>query len=246
MISETDVNKFDDVFRLKHFDVYHGSSTMKVGTDAFIVGSWLKTDPVCRRILDVGTGCGIIALMLAQRSTARIDAIDIDEPSIEEAKSNFNNSPWNSRLHAIHASIRDFNPDEKYDLIVSNPPFFRNSILPASARFRLAKHTTTFPLEDFVNKSKSLLMPGGKLAVILPDDVAVEFSNLAEDSGFNHSELLKIIPKEGKPVNRVVLVYLLNELANAIVESLVIRDVSGQYTPAYKLLTEDFHAEGYI
>lgn len=236
----------EDVFRLRHFDVSHQNSTMKVGTDAFVIGSWLKIDPGCRRILDVGTGCGVIALMLAKRSSAQIDAIDIDQPSVEEAKLNFKNSPWSSRLRAIHASITDFDPDEKYDLIVSNPPFFSNSLLPASGRLSMAKHTTTFQLKDFITKSRNLVNPHGKLAVILPADVSEQFLKMALEAGFRLNGLLRIIPREGKPVNRMVQLFSLKQSENQHEESLVIRDANGQYTSAYKLLTADFHAEGYI
>ena len=235
-----------DVFRLRHFDVSHQNSTMKVGTDAFIIGSWLKIDPGCGRILDVGTGCGIIALMMAQRTKAHIDAIDIDKPSVVEAHTNFCNSPWRSRLQAIHASFPQFDPQEKYDWIVSNPPFFSNSLLPASERLRLAKHTITFPLIDFVKKSKTLLRPGGKLAVILPADVSEMFTTAAIDLGFHIHELLKIIPKDGKPANRLVVILSLTGCLVPEEDTLVIRDKNGKYTAAYKLLTADFHAEGYI
>ena len=246
MISGTDVNKIDDDFRLKHFKVSHKNSTMKVGTDAFIIGSWLKIDSGCRRILDVGTGCGIIALMLAQRSSARIDAIDIDQPSVEEAKSNFKNSHWSNRLNTIHASVTDFYPDEKYDLIVSNPPFFSKSLLPVSEKLQRAKHAVTISLDDFVKKSKTLLHCGGKLAVILPVDVSEMFTKTAIDFGFHTHELLKIIPKEGKPANRLVLVLSLTGCLFPDEDTLVIRDKNGKYTADYKELTADFHAEGYI
>lgn len=236
----------DDVFRLKHFAVSHGSSTMKVGTDAFILGSWLKPGPGCKRILDVGTGCGIIALMLAQRSSAQIDAIDIDQPSVEEAKSNFKNSRWSSRLCAIHAPITDFYPDEKYDLIVSNPPFFSNSLLPVSEKRQRAKHTTTFSPDEFVKKSENLLHSGGKLAFILPVEVSEMFTKTAIYFGFHIHELLKIIPKEGKPVNRLVVVLSLFGRSLPEEDTLVIRDKNGKYTADYKKLTADFHAEGYI
>ncbi len=236
----------NNVFRLKHFKVSHGNSTMKVGTDAFILGSLLKIDPDYSRILDVGTGCGIIALMLAQRSGAQFDAIDIDQPSLEEAKLNFEKSPWSNRLHAIQVSIHDFKPKQHYDLIVSNPPFFSNSLLPVSEKLRMAKHTTNFDPEDFVKKSKNLLKPHDELAVILPADVSTVFSEMAVAQGFYMAAQLQIIPKEGKPANRKVLIFSLVENAGNFEESLVIRDLNGNYTPAYKKLTADYHAEGYL
>ena len=111
-------------FRFKQFNISHAGASMKVGTDAILLGSWTDVSNT-NKILDIGTGCGIIALMLAQRSQAIIDAIDIDKSSIDEAAINFDNSPWKGRLRSIHSSVQDFSKktNTKYDLIVSNPPY---------------------------------------------------------------------------------------------------------------------------
>jgi len=110
----------------------------------------------------------------------------------------------------------------------------------------MAKHTTTFQLKDFITKSRNLVNPHGKLAVILPADVSEQFLKMALEAGFRLNGLLRIIPREGKPVNRMVQLFSLKQSENQHEESLVIRDANGQYTSAYKLLTADFHAEGYI
>lgn len=235
-------------FLLKYFEVQHERSAMKVGTDAFVLGSWLPVGEEAEHILDVGTGCGIIALMLAQKTRANIDTIDIDKLSIDEAFLNFQKSPWKERLTAIHASIQAYNPvpDKKYDLIVSNPPFFTHSLLPDSERLKMAKHTINFPMETFIRKSVHLLVNNGFLAVILPMEESADFCKLAAHLGLSASRILNIYPKTGKPANRKVMVFSKNSVQNPIVQSLVIRDNAGKYTDDYKTLTRDFHAEGYI
>jgi tRNA1Val (adenine37-N6)-methyltransferase len=235
-------------FRLKNFQVQHELSSMKVGTDAFVLGAWLKVGDDVKQILDVGTGCGIIALFLAQKTKAFIDAIDIDKASIDEASLNFKQSPWSNRLRAIHSSVQDFKPEQnkKYDLIVSNPPFFSQSLLPDSERLKLAKHTTNFPMDVFIRKSFDMLNVDGKLAVILPVDESVGFLKQSVDTGFYVQGILEIFPKTGKPVNRKVM--LLSKIASEmpVSENLIIRHEQGGYTDQYKALTKEFHAEGYI
>ena len=235
-------------FLLKHFEVQHERSAMKVGTDAFILGSWLQVGEDTEHILDVGTGCGIIALLLAQRSEARIDAIDMDKPSVDEAALNFKNTPWHSRLSAIHSSFQDYRPDpeKKYDLIVSNPPFFNRSLLPESDRLILAKHTISFPIEVFITKSFKFLENNGRLAVVLPVEESVDFHKMATKVGFFEFRMLEIYPKSEKPMNRKVLVFSKSEVDNPEAESLLIRDSGGKYTDQYKTLTRDFHAEGHV
>lgn len=237
-----------DSFKLKHFEVQHHRSAMKVGTDALVLGAWLKPDENTKSILDVGTGCGIIALMLAQKSESVIDAIDIDKPTIDEASLNFRNSPWSNRLKAIYSSIQSFNPEpvKKYDLIVSNPPFFQKSLLPKSDKLKLAKHTANFPMDVFIRKSFDLLNVDGKLAVILPAEESLVFLLQAKNTGFFESKTLNTYPKTGRSLNRKVLVVSKVGVENPVIECLVIRDTVGNYTDQYKILTRDFHAEGYI
>lgn len=118
-------------FRFKQFEINHEKSTLKVGTDAVLLGAWTPIPAPCGRILDIGSGCGVITLMLAQRSNAQITGVDIDKPSIEEAAENANNSLWKNRINFINCSIQDFCTAEhqnNFDLIVSNPPFFVDSL----------------------------------------------------------------------------------------------------------------------
>jgi tRNA1Val (adenine37-N6)-methyltransferase len=217
---------------------------MKVGADAMLLGALTGIDEQVKTILDVGTGCGIIALMVAQRSLATVDAIDIDESSIAEATINFHNSPWSDRLRAIHTSVQDFSllHQNHYDLIVSNPPFFQNSLLPKNSKLQLAKHNRKLDFESFLTAANLLLSKTGTLAIILPVSEAESFLQQVGLYNLQLSESTSIIPKSGKKPNRKVLVLARNALITLLRE-IVLRDSSGRYTDEYMKLTRDFHPE---
>jgi len=235
-------------FKFKQFEIQHEHSTMKVGTDAIVLGSWLKVDDDCKTILDIGTGCGVIALMLAQRTKAIIDTIDIDEPSALEAEFNFKNSPWNDRLKIYQSSLEKFCPpgNIKYDLVVSNPPFFQNSLLPLSSRLQVAKHNVALTMESFVGNIHRLLAKDGKWAVILPAGMKTRINSLARENGYAMLQNLNVFTKAGKPLTRIVAVFGMNDCANTEFENLTIRGEDGSFTDQYKKLTQDYHPEGYL
>jgi tRNA1Val (adenine37-N6)-methyltransferase len=215
---------------------------MKVGTDAVVLGAWLDASEAVR-ILEIGTGCGIIALMLAQKSKSSIDAIDVDEDSFIEADENFNGSPWNDRLKAFHISLKDFAKDkaEKYDLIVSNPPFFRDSLLPSAKKRQLARHNTGLTFEEFLYHSSRMLGKDGRLAVILPVSEAEKFRESAEKEELYLNASIKIFPKPSKPKKRVIMVFTFLKTENPISNALILRDEEGVFSTDYINLTKDFH-----
>ncbi|MFP4469251.1 MAG: tRNA1(Val) (adenine(37)-N6)-methyltransferase [Bacteroidales bacterium] len=221
---------------------------MKVGTDAFMLGAWVKVKDEDQSALDIGCGSGIISLMLAQRSRAFIDAIDVHQPSVEEAAENFNSSPWPSRLMAIHSSLEQFagNPSKTYDLIVSNPPFFQNSMLSASENLSLAKHNVQLSLCDFLKFATGLLKEKGRLCVILP--VAESKLVLADTGkyGLFLCRKLIVVPKEGKLSNRVVLELSREDCPEVYIDRITLRNAEGKFTEAYKNLTHEFHPRQYF
>lgn len=172
-----------EYFRFKQFKVKNVAAAMKLGTDSVLLGAWAPVDSGDRRILDVGTGTGVVALMIAQRLPSldgvRIDAIDIDLPSVEEAAHNFEISPWSSALRAIHTPLQGHTA-HKYDLIVSNPPYFIDSLKAPSARRSNTRHTDSLPHRDLIAAAFSLLREGGRLVVILPKDEGERFITDAE------------------------------------------------------------------
>ena len=231
-------------FRFIQFEVSHHRSTMKVGTDAVVLGAWLDVSGA-RRILEIGTGCGIIALMLAQKSPATIDAIDVDEASANEAGENFANSPWTDRLKSFHVSLNDFATDKTgiYDLIVSNPPFFQNSLLPPTKGRQLARHNVELTFDTFLYDSSRLLSHEGQLAVILPGSEEEKFIEIAgKESLFLQSKLI-IYPKPSKPTKRVILVFSFFRTVDPIVDSIILRDENGTYSNDYKNLTQCYHSD---
>ncbi len=235
-------------FRFRQFTLSHHQSTMKAGTDAMLLGSWLPLAGQERRVLDVGTGSGIIALMLAQRSRAFIDAIDIHQASVQEAAENFRNSPWGNRLKAHCIAFQKFalQQSQIYDLIVSNPPFFRNSLLPADERLKMAKHNVNLSIEDFISSSLLLLAPEGRLAVILPIAEAVDFCAGAEANGLYLQQQLFVLPTPERAPSRRILLLAKQPADKIITQHLTVRKSDGKYTEDYVSLTRDFHAEGYL
>jgi len=234
-------------FAFRQFQLFHHQSTMKVGIDATILGIWAQTNDM-ENVLDVGCGSGIVSLLLASRAQCFVTAIDIDKPSVAECATNFHSSPFKDRLSVQHISLQQFSEqtNHNYDHVVSNPPFFQNSLLPHSERLRLAKHNIALTMPQFVENVKRLLTYGGKWAVILPIESFDSILRLATASGFLMTNRLNVIPKTGKPVKRIAVVFC--RLSKKIPESenLEIRDEDGKYSKTYKFLTQDYHAEGYL
>ena len=154
---------------------------MKVGTDAVLLGAFANaTDAAPQHILDIGTGCGLIALMLAQRfPNALIDAIDLDADSILQAQDNFAASPWSSRLQAIHTPLQSHTSPTPYQLIVSNPPYFTHSLHSPNPRRTQARHNDSLPFADLNTHTHRLISPDGTLVIILPHTEAQQFQSIA-------------------------------------------------------------------
>jgi len=232
------------LFKFKKFDVIQSNAPQKVGTDAMVLGALVKplnidlSNPPY--ILDVGTGCGVIALMLAQKfPNAKITGIDIDAQAVLQAKFNFENTNFLNHFQTLSANFLEYHPNHKFDLIVSNPPYFNSKMPPANQQRSLARHENSMTLKDLINHSAKLLNEAGELWIIVPSERTEDLikENLALD-------LLQRIKINGKPNRHVrdVLVFshYKNELTDNVVE-FTIRDDHGQYTEEYKELTYEFH-----
>lgn len=197
-------------FKFKQFTVANDRAAMKVGTDGVLLGAWASID-WARNILDVGTGTGIIALMLAQRSegAAQITAIDIDAPAIEEARENFGNSPWRETFSASCISLQEFagkaDNASRFDLIVSNPPFFVESLKAPDQRRTVARHTDTLGFAQMTAGALQLLAPHGIMAVIYPAKEGMDFVAEAESAGLHLVRMCRVATAEGKPVKRLLM-----------------------------------------
>lgn len=233
-------------FSFKQFTIEQDRCAMKVGTDGVLLGTWtsLKNNPLS--ILDIGAGTGLVGLMLAQRSFAeQIDALEIDEDAYEQCVENFENSPWADRLFCFHASLDEFAEepeDEKYDLIVSNPPYFvpnerETDILENRKK---ARFYDSLPFENLVNYASQLLSEVGELAVVIPFAEEERFLNLAKQFGLFTHRIARVRGTETAPIKRSLLQFSFTK-QNTEENELVLEISRHQYTDEFKALVEDFY-----
>ena len=214
---------------------------MKVGTDAVLLGAWVEVK-LSDWVLDIGTGCGILPLMLAQKGIAKVHAVDLDEPSVYEASANFDASQWRDRLFAFHADIRQFTMQCVYDLIISNPPFFINSFKCDADRRNQARHTDsslTFP--ELAGAVRRLLKPDGRFAVVLPVRESHDFIPAAAQCNLFVHSVQYIIPVEGKEPNRVNMEFRFGKPDEIKESSLVIRHADNSLTEDYHNFLRDYY-----
>ena len=229
-------------FYFKQFSVEDQQSSMRVGSDAVLFGAWAEVQ-YDSRILEIGTGCGIISLMLAQRSQASIDAIDIDQQSVLQATQNFEKSQWNERLHPIPISLQRYTETchDKYDHILINPPYFRNSLKSPTLLKNIAKHENFLTYEDLIQCVVQLLNENGKLSLILPVKESQIFTSLAADLRMFLSRKLEIKPKTNKPVNRILMEFSFIPCTQILSEELCIRNEDNSYTNEYRTFTAPYY-----
>lgn len=228
-------------FHFKSFSLRHHRSTMKVGTDAVLLGIWTDLTSV-KSVLDVGAGCGIISLLLASRATLSVDAVELDADSFEEAKQNFQESPYSDRLRVIHSDFNDFVPpdDKRYDLIISNPPFFINDLQSKDPKKSMARHTQSLTYERLLTGSLELLNPEGKISVVLPYRESRLFLSLAKSAGFFVEKQMLIFPMLGKEPNRINIL-LGRQPVEEQTEKFMIRDENGKFTSQYVDFVKDYY-----
>lgn len=191
-------------FRFRQFEVFHDRCGMKVGTDGVLLGAWVQPKSA-RRILDVGAGSGLISLILAQHATdAEVVGIEFDAVAALQAAENVQRSPWNDRIRMIHADFRSFT-EQPFDLIVSNPPFFKNALQAPLLLRNQARHDVTLTYEELIVKAETLLSTEGRLAVVLPMAAAREFEDLCWQSKLYPSRCCEVSTIEGRPPKRVLL-----------------------------------------
>ena len=234
------------MFHFKQFDIEDNGATMKVGTDALLLGTLATSPHTPLRILDIGTGCGVIALIMAQRfPNAQIDAIDIDKQTADIASNNFLCSPWNNRLHAQNISIQDFSSDSEftYDLIVSNPPFFSNSLRNENDRRRIARHDDCLPQEQLFFAASRLLSDKGLIAIIVPSDSTQRAISNAANESLICTGIIDICNRHDTPPKRTVLHFSKNTtIYNGTPprSNFILRNADNTFSSQYQTLTEPF------
>jgi tRNA1Val (adenine37-N6)-methyltransferase len=256
-------------FCFKQFSIWHQQCAMKVNTDGILLGAWANVGNA-KNILDIGTGTGLIALMLAQRtdlliSKPNISALEIDESAYQQAIFNVKQSPWPELVQVIHHDFLTWQQEQKiepesFDLIVSNPPYFEDSLLSDNQNKNLARHTTHMSFEQLLIAADNLLTKGGEFNLVLPPKQADKVITLAENMGFTLTKQLLVKTTPQKPISRVLFCLKkesLNKkfLSKAYLEknrvkkadkalatsTLIIRDQQQSYTPEYINLCKEFY-----
>ncbi len=232
------------MFQFKQFSIQQDRCAMKVGTDGVLLGAWCPIENKPFSILDIGTGTGLIALMLAQRSQAeQIDAIEIDEDAYEQAVDNFENSSWSDRLFCFHAGLDEFmeEPEDEYDLIVSNPPFYSEDYKTSNEQRDMARFQDAMPFEDLVEAADLLLSENGIFAVIIPYKEEVRFIDLCAEFELYPVRVTRVKGTHDTPIVRSLLAFKRYELSTLTADELVIETARHHYTEDYIALTQEFY-----
>ena len=229
-------------FVFKEFSVAQDQCAMKIGTDGVLLGAWAPLDHQPDRILDIGAGTGVIALMLAQRSQAEtIDAVELIDAAYEQCVSNFENAPWADRLFCYHAHLEELlEEDFTYDLLVSNPPFYSEDNLKTEQERAAARESSALPFPLLLQAAKTLLSPKGLFALVLPHKEETGFIALAAATGLFPQQIMRVKGHEQAPIKRSYMVFGF-EKARCRETQLVIETARHQYTEDYKNLVKDFY-----
>ena len=237
-------------FRFKQFTVWHDRCAMKVGTDGVLLGAWCplpSKKPRRVRVLDIGVGSGLIALMLAQRLHQREDlfsvlGIDIDCDAVEQSHINFQQSPWADSLTSQAYRLQDMQAEHAFDLIVSNPPYFQDSLKNPNAQRATARHTDTLSYAELIAHSARLLQEDGILALVLPIEAEQEILTLAADHGLHPTDITYVHSKPSKPAKRILIALSpIYDSRCPMTETMYIESENTPRSDEYKELTKDFY-----
>jgi tRNA1Val (adenine37-N6)-methyltransferase len=233
------------IFHFKQFSVKQEKSGLKIGTDAVILGALSEVNPNVELILDVGTGTGVIALMVAQKinNNSKIIGVEINKSAAQEATENFLNSKWNLNLTCLNISFQEFSKHyyKNIDLILSNPPYFNNSLKSKTAEKSTAKHTNELNFYELIENSSQLLSPEGELHVIIP---ANEFENFCSIANKNRLFVKKIVWIKSTELSKIIRAVIFFSIVNSIKteRTIVIRNSEdNNYTDQYKILTKEYY-----
>lgn len=242
-IGKSKTEKINEPFQFKQFSIAQDKCSMKVGTDGVLLGAWANVQGA-KRILDIGAGTGLIAIMLGQRNAeAEIHAVEIDDSAVVQAQENMQNAPWANRLSVFHQSIQDFSdtPTTPYDLIVSNPPFFSGGTFSFNQDRNSVRHTVKLPHGDMLRAVQKLLAKDGKFCVILPFVEGLRFQELAASFHFYCTRVTEVLPKSNKPVERLLMQFELESNTPQREQLIIQQEGPNEWTEAYQDLTRAFY-----
>lgn len=230
-------------FQFKEFTIQQDRTAMKVGTDGVLLGAWVALENQIDSVLDIGTGTGLIALQIAQRSDiATIDALEIEPDAYEQAVENFENSDWGDRLFCYHASLLEFSNemDEKYDLIISNPPYYNDTYKKLEPKRAIARHTDALSFETLLSATAKLLSANGTCAFIIPFGEEQKFLAFALENKLFPNRITRVKGHINTPFKRTLL-HLSFDNKSPVIDELTIETERHVYTEKYKNLVQDFY-----
>jgi tRNA1Val (adenine37-N6)-methyltransferase len=235
-------------FQFKKFTIFQDKCAMKVTTDACLFGAWaaekaLNTGSVARSMLDIGTGTGLLSLMMAQKTAGQIDAIEIDKDSYEQANSNIAASPWQERINIYHADAKQYSFSHKYNVIISNPPFYENELKSGDTKKNIAHHNEGLVLQELCSIMKTQLMANGSFYLLLPYKRNQEIRKWFTETGLHILEMVFVKQTPKHSYFRIMIRGCLrteNQKETAI-DEISITDETGLYTPAFTSLLKDYY-----
>lgn len=231
------------MFSFKQFSVNQERCAMKIGTDGVLLGAWTPLINNPNAILDIGAGTGILSLMLAQRSNAaQIDAIEIDEDAYEQCVENFEASPWGDTLFCFHAGLDEFvdEPEDQYDLIISNPPFFAEDFKTDDSQRDMARFQDALPFEELIEAAALLLSENGIFSVIIPYKEEERFVSMCKELDLFPLKITRVKGTPTSDIKRSLLAFT-RVTQTPLIDELVIETARHQYTSEYIELTKDFY-----
>lgn len=229
-------------FRFKQFTIDDEHCAHRVGTDSMILGAWSEP-PSSGKILDIGAGCGILSLMMAQKSSASIDAVEIDSVAANEALKNFKQSPWNSRLHLYNKSLQCFTESMKsvYDFIITNPPYFSGSLKSPALIKNIARHDQVISLQELALIANRILNPEGTMALIIPYNDASTLVSICKNNELYLKRSLTVKSTPHKHPIRSLHEFSKKTVSRPQISELTLLDGVGKYSPEYLRFTNEYH-----
>lgn len=232
----------NDYFQFKQFIIHQGACSMKVCTDACILGAWFASKKLfATSILDIGSGTGLLMLMLAQKINAKIQGIEIDPSSFQQLKENTQQSKWSNRLQVSEGDVRSFLFETAYDFIICNPPFFENDLASLKEEEQVAKHSKLLTLEELITVIEKNLSEHGSFGILLPYHRVTYFNELAASKKFYPIEILLVKQTPGHNYFRAIVQYSRTRKNNSKEFELIIKQEDGKYSTDFIDLMKDYY-----
>ena len=227
-------------FKFKQFTIEQSDCAMKVGTDGCLLGGWLNCGE-SERVLDIGCGTGLIAIMAAQRCNALITGIEIDRKAAMQARINADNSPWGERIEIINGDLLEYDCDTRFDCIVSNPPYFVNSLKCDDTSRTLARHSDSLDSNVFFKKCAGLLSDNGCVSIVIPCDIMREWETAAAEQNLYPTRITFIKTTPRKAPKRVLIEFRFNKAESTEENTLILESAPGEYSGEAKVILGNFY-----